>query len=121
MRDHQFIVIWVELYVAVCHNCGIVDETWRTFRDTITGLVEDHVPHRPRRAPDRQVLMNRGVMRALRKKKKLWKWARCGPEEMKKDKEAEKEASNAKRNAKRNLQKKLSKEKRKRYEYKITK
>jgi hypothetical protein len=83
--------------------------------------VEEYIPHRPRRAPDRQVWMTRGVMRALRKKQKLWKWARCGPEEMKKNKEAEKEASNAVRNAKRNLEKKLSKEKTKRYKYKITK
>jgi hypothetical protein len=39
-------------------DCGIVDETWRTFRDTKTGLGGG---------------ATRGMMRALRKKKKLWK------------------------------------------------
>jgi hypothetical protein len=47
----------------------------------------------------------------LMRKRKLWKRARCGPEELRKYREAEKKAENAVRNAKRNFEKKLAKEK----------
>jgi len=46
----------------------------------------------------------------LMRKRKLWKRARCGPEELRKYREAEKKAENAVRNAKRNFEKKLAKE-----------
>jgi hypothetical protein len=51
------------------------------------------------------------VNRALRKKKKLWKRTRCGPEEMSTVKEAERLAMDAMRKAKWSFKKKLLKEK----------
>jgi hypothetical protein len=90
-----------------------VSEAWGVFRDTVAGLVEEHVPVRPRRAPHKPVWLTREVTRALRRKKKLWKRARCGPEELQTYKEAEKHAANAVRNAKRRFEKRLAKEKNK--------
>jgi hypothetical protein len=83
------------------------------FRNTVAGLVEEHVPVRPRRAPHKPVWLTREVTRALRKKRKLWKRARCGPEEVQRYKEAEKHAANAVRNAKRRFEKRSAKEKNK--------
>jgi hypothetical protein len=57
------------------------------------------------------VSLTREVTRALRKKRKLWQRARCGPEEMSRYKEAERQAANTVRNAKRNFEKRLAKEK----------
>jgi hypothetical protein len=84
---------------------------WNSFRDTVLGLVEKHVPVKLHRVPNKPVWLNRMVTRALRRKRRLWQRAGCRPEEMRKYKEAEKVAANAVRNAKRNFEKKLAKEK----------
>ncbi len=81
------------------------------FGDRVTELVKEHVPVMPRRAPHKPIWLTREVTRALRRKRKLWKRARCGPEELRKYREAEKKAENAVRNAKRNFEKKLAREK----------
>ncbi len=75
-------------------------EAWEKFRDTITELVNVHVPTRPRRSPNKPVWINREVVRAVRKKRRLWKRARCGLEEMAKYREAEREATRKIGNAK---------------------
>jgi hypothetical protein len=51
------------------------------------------------------------AFKSFRIKRKLWKNARCGQEEMKKYKDVEKRAANAIGNPKRNFEKKLAKEK----------
>ncbi len=94
----------------VLHSCT-ASEAWAKFRDTIMRLVDKHVPSRPRRQPNKPVWMNREVLRAVRKKRRLWKKARCGTQEMSKYKEAVKDTARKIRNAKRNFEKKLSKEK----------
>jgi hypothetical protein len=66
---------------------------------------------RPRRVPNKPVWITREVTKAIRKKRRLWKKARCGQEEMAKYREAEKQAAKKIRNAKRNFEKKLAREK----------
>jgi hypothetical protein len=66
---------------------------------------------RPRRIPNKPVWLATKVTRAMRKKRKLWKRARCGQKEMPKYREAEKEATKKIRNAKCNFGKKLAREK----------
>jgi hypothetical protein len=55
--------------------------------------------------------MTREVLKAIWKKKYLWKRAKCGREEMVKYKEAENNTAKKIRNAKRNFEKKLASEK----------
>jgi hypothetical protein len=66
---------------------------------------------RPRRVQNKPVWMNREVIRAVRKERRLWKHAGCDGEEMAKCKDAEMEATKKIRNAKRNFEPKLAREK----------
>ncbi len=40
-------------------SVATVSEAWCKFRDTVTGLVENHVPLRPRRAPPQTGVANK--------------------------------------------------------------
>jgi hypothetical protein len=86
------------------------DEAWCKFTSVLEGLVEQNVPLRPRRIPNKPEWMTREVTRAIRKKRRLWKRAKCGQEEVAKYREAEKDATEKIRNSKRNFEKKLAKE-----------
>jgi hypothetical protein len=81
------------------------------FSGKVAELVVNNVPMRPRRVPSKPVWITREVTKAIRKKRRLWKKARGGQEEMDKYREAEKQAVKKIRNAKRNFEKKLEKEK----------
>ncbi len=82
-------------------------DAWRTFVGTVTRLVEKHVPPRRRRNPNRPAWMTREILRAVRKKKRLWKVVRNNriTEEYK---QVEKEVKNMIRKAKRKFKKKLA-------------
>jgi hypothetical protein len=86
------------------------DEAWVKFTSVLEGLVEQNVPMKPRRIPHKPVWMTWEVTRAIRKKRRLWKRAKCGQEEMAKYRKAEKDATKMIRNAKRNFEKKLERE-----------
>jgi hypothetical protein len=88
------------------------DEAWEKFTTVIESLVEQNATLRLRRIPKKPVWMTSEVTRAIRKKRRLWKRAECGQEEMVKYKEAKKEAKNKIRIAKRKFKKKLVKENR---------
>ncbi len=47
------------------------DEAWGKFTSVLEGLVEQNVPLRPRRIPNKPVWMTREVTRAIRKKRRL--------------------------------------------------
>jgi hypothetical protein len=86
------------------------NEAWEVFSGKKAELVEENVPVRPCRMPNRPVWMNWEVLRAVRRKRKLWERARCGRKEMTKYKRAEKQAARMIRNAKRNFEMKLARE-----------
>jgi ribosomal 50S subunit-associated protein YjgA (DUF615 family) len=65
------------------------------------------VPLRKRRPPGRPVWMNREILRAMGKKRRLWKKSGRAPNN--EYAEAEKKLRNLIRNAKRNFEKKLAK------------
>ncbi len=83
---------------------------WETFRYSIMELVTDHVPTRLRRIPNKQVWMNQEVLRAIRRKGRLWKRTRCGTQEMAKYRKVKREATRKICNTKRNFEKKVEKE-----------
>jgi hypothetical protein len=93
--------------LAACNT----EQAWTAFQERIHKLVDEPVPTRPRRTPNMPVWMNREVIRAVRRKRKMWKTARCGREEMAKYQEAVREATRKIWNAKRNFEKKLAWEK----------
>ncbi len=47
------------------------DEAWGKFTSVLEGLVEQNVPMKLRRIPNKPVWMTREVTRAIRKKKRL--------------------------------------------------
>jgi hypothetical protein len=51
---------------------------WRTLRETITNLVKRHVPLRRRRNQNRPPWITCEILRATRRKKRLWKKMRNG-------------------------------------------
>ena len=73
------------------------------------GAVEKHVPKRPRRAGNKPAWMTRDIIRALRRKRRVWRKEqfRATTAEYK---EAEKKVKNLIRNAKRSYEKKLAQE-----------
>ncbi len=81
---------------------------WEAFRYSIMELVIDHVPTRPRRIPNKQVWMNQEVLRAIRRKRRLWR-ARCETEKMAKYREVRRGATRKICNTKRNFEKKVEK------------
>jgi hypothetical protein len=66
---------------------------------------------RPRQTNNKPVWMTREVLRAVRRKRRLWKKARCGGEDLARYRAAEKDKARRIRNAKRTFEKKLAKEK----------
>jgi hypothetical protein len=54
------------------------ERAWSIFRDKVTKLVEEHVPIKKRRDQNKPAWMTREILRAVRKKKRLWKKVRNG-------------------------------------------
>jgi hypothetical protein len=50
----------------------IADKPWAVFRDKITSIVNEHIPIRLRRTPNKSVWMTREAIRAIRRKRRLW-------------------------------------------------
>jgi hypothetical protein len=80
------------------------EETWETIKGRLTNLTAKFVPLRKRRPPDRPFWMNKEILRAMGRKKRLWKRLRRG-ENSSEYNEAEKQLRNLIRNAKRNFEK----------------
>jgi Reverse transcriptase (RNA-dependent DNA polymerase)/Endonuclease-reverse transcriptase len=98
MRDELHNVRWDELL----RNCS-ADQAWCTFKKRVEDLVSKHVPARRRRNHDRPPWLSRDILRAIRKKKQLWRRAKEG-QNVDQYKAAEKSVKNMIRNAKRKFE-----------------
>ena len=85
------------------------NEAWTVLRDRITAVVDRYVPKRRRRNNAKPAWLNREILRAIRRKKRLWTRAKDGD---RKDKDeytaAEKQVKRMIRSAKRKFEKKLA-------------
>jgi hypothetical protein len=80
---------------------GLNTETaWGLLKNRLHALIEKHVPPRRRRNHNRPPWLTREVLRAIRKKKRLWREAKQG-QKKEEYKQAEKHVRNMIRNAKR--------------------
>ncbi len=86
------------------------EEAWESIKGRLTSLTAKFVPLQRRRPPDRPIWMNKEILRAMSRKKRLWRKLRRGDNSTEYN-EAEKKLRNLIRNAKRNLEKKLAKDK----------
>jgi hypothetical protein len=73
----------------------------------VESLIEDHVPVRRKRNSNRPAWMTQEILRAIRKKKRVWKTIRGGPATGE-YRQAEKKVQNLIRNSKRKFEKKLA-------------
>ncbi len=106
--DHFMIVAKISRGAARQEENGAPD--WRRADwdgEKVTGLVGQHVPERRRRNQNRPAWLSQEIMRAIRRKKRLWRTCRdrIPTDEYK---EAEKKVRNLIRNAKRRFEKKLA-------------
>ena len=84
-------------------------EAWEIFKTEINEAVRLHVPVRPRRQGNRPKWMNRDILKALRRKRRIWRKERYqNPSE--EYKEVERKVRNLIRNAKRSYERKLARE-----------
>jgi hypothetical protein len=51
----------------------LAGEAWDSFKQRLDDLVEKHVPLKPRGRPGRPPWMSREILRAVRKKRRMWK------------------------------------------------
>jgi hypothetical protein len=84
-----------------------VEAAWQAFNDKVTNLVKKHVPERRRRNRNRPPWMSREILRAVRKKKKMWTRVRNSGVTAE-YREQEKKVKNMIRTAKRKFEKKLA-------------
>jgi hypothetical protein len=83
------------------------EEAWNILKERVTGLVSHYVPERRRRNQNRPAGLSQKIIRAIRRKKRLWRTCRDRiPTDEYKD--AEKKVQNLIRNAKRRFEKKLA-------------
>jgi hypothetical protein len=80
---------------------------WDLLRDKVTSLIGKHVPERRRRNNNRPAWMTQEILRAIRRKKRLWKKTK-GSQPTDDYLAAEKTVRNLIRNAKRKFEKKLA-------------
>ena len=83
------------------------EEAWSIFKEKIHQAVRDTVPVRKRRNPNRPAWLTQNVLRAIRRKKRLWRRARDGVE-VEEYREEEKRVRNLIRAAKKNFEKRLA-------------
>ena len=81
-------------------------EAWDIFKEQLNKVVDDNVPVRRRRNHNRPAWLSRDILRAIRRKKQLWKRYRQGGSKEEYEKE-EKNVRNLIRSAKRRHEKKL--------------
>jgi Reverse transcriptase (RNA-dependent DNA polymerase)/Endonuclease-reverse transcriptase len=84
------------------------EQAWCTLRDRIHALVDRYVPERRRRNHNRPPWLTRDILRAIRKKKRLWRQAKEG-QNVTEYKAAEKAVKNQIRNAKRKFERDIAK------------
>ncbi len=84
------------------------EESWDIIKDRLTNLTSTFVPLRKRRPPSKPIWMTREILRAMGKKRRLWKKTGQGVPSVDYI-AAEKKVRNLIRNAKRNFEKKLAK------------
>ena len=80
------------------------EEAWESIKGRLTNLTAKFVPLRKRRPPDRPIWMNKEILKAMGRKKRLWRKLRRGDNSTEYN-EAEKKLRNLIRNAKRNFEK----------------
>jgi len=82
-------------------------DAWAIFREKINDLVRRFVPDRRRRNQNRPAWLTQGILREIRRKKRLWRAVRGGQitEEYR---QAERKVKNMIRNSKRQFEKKLA-------------
>jgi len=85
------------------------EQAWNIFKDTVLAAVQNNVPMKPRRTGNKPAWLTRDIIRALRRKRRIWR--------KEKDrnlsaeyKEAEKKVKNLIRNAKRSYERKRASE-----------
>jgi len=83
------------------------EEAWQILKQKVHSLIEKYVPMRRRRNKARPPWLSQQILRAVRRKKRLWKKAKTGTGTAE-YKHAEKELKNMIRNAKRKFEKKLA-------------
>ncbi len=83
------------------------EEMWTIFRSEVEEIVKKHVPDRKIPKGGRAAWMNRDLMAAVRRKKRLWRRAKGGGS-MEDYKEADRHVKKMIRNVKRSFEKKLS-------------
>ena len=85
------------------------EQAWNILKSSILSAVEKNVPLKPRRTSNKPSWMTRGIIRALRRKRRIWRKERtCNESQEYKD--AEKKVRNLIRNAKRSYERKLAEE-----------
>jgi ribonucleases P/MRP protein subunit RPP40 len=103
MRDELRRLNWDELLANTT-----ADQAWSTLKSHVDDLVKKHVPERRRRNHNKPPWLNREILRAIRRKKKLWRQAKQG-QRVEEYKNAEKNVRNMIRNAKRSFERKIAK------------
>jgi hypothetical protein len=94
---------WNELLAGLT-----ADQAWHCLKGRIHGLVEKYVPARRRRNHNRPPWLTRDILRAIRRKKWLWKQAKVG-QNIEDYKAAEKTVKNMIRNLKRRFEREIAK------------
>jgi hypothetical protein len=84
------------------------EQAWNLLRSKLHCLIEKHVPPRRRRNHNRPPWLSREILRAIRKKKRLWRLAKQG-QKVDEYREAEKSLKNMIRNAKRKFERGIAK------------
>ena len=93
--------------VSRAENCT-AEETWNLIVDTVQATVAKNVPLKPRRAPNKPAWMSSDILRALRRKKRIWRREKF--QDSAEYREAEKKVKNLIRNAKRSYERKLARD-----------
>jgi hypothetical protein len=83
------------------------DRAWNILKDKVEEVIQKHVPQRRKRNSNRPAWMTQEILRAVRKKKRIWRSIRGG-QVTEEYKEAEKKVKNLIRNSKRGFEKKLA-------------
>lgn len=50
------------------------ERSWELFKDKVYKVMENSIPKKKRRISNRPLWMNQNIMRAIRKKRRVWKW-----------------------------------------------
>jgi hypothetical protein len=83
------------------------DRAWNILKDKVEEVIQKHVPQRRKRNSNRPAWMTQEILRAVRKKKRIWRSIRGG-QVTEEYREAEKKVKNLIRNSKRGFEKKLA-------------